>query len=108
MRHGIRRVSAIVATAAGLSITACGHKQDTTATAGGDVAYPSASTSPAGTPTTDPATPVAVGPTAQVPVHHSKLKGALIGAAAGHMLGGHAVAGAAAGALLQHERNKHP
>jgi hypothetical protein len=108
MRKGVRRVSAIVATAAGLSVAACGHKQDTTATAGGDVAYPSSSTSPAATPTTDPATPVAVGPTAQVPVHHSKLKGALIGAAAGHVLGGHAVAGAAAGALLQHERNKHP
>ena len=39
--------------------------------------------------------------------HNSKLAGAAIGAAAGHMLGGHAVAGAAAGALIQHERNKH-
>ncbi|NUQ20183.1 MAG: hypothetical protein HOQ09_04400, partial [Gemmatimonadaceae bacterium] len=39
--------------------------------------------------------------------HHSKLAGAAVGAAAGHMLGGHAVAGAAAGALIQHERNKH-
>lgn len=108
MRTGIRRVSAIVATAAGLSVAACGHKQDTTATAGGDVAYPSALAPAVASPTTDSATPVAVGPTAQVPVHHSKLKGALLGAAAGHMLGGHAVAGAAAGALLQHERNKHP
>ena len=27
---------------------------------------------------------------------------------AGHMLGGHAVAGEAAGAILQHARNKHP
>jgi hypothetical protein len=38
--------------------------------------------------------------------HHSKLKGALVGAAAGHMLGGHAKAGAVAGALVQHHRNK--
>ena len=40
-------------------------------------------------------------------VHHSALAGAAVGAAAGHMLGGHAVLGAAAGALIQHERNKH-
>ncbi|HEV7993818.1 MAG TPA: hypothetical protein VGP25_18465 [Gemmatimonadaceae bacterium] len=38
--------------------------------------------------------------------HHSKLAGAAVGAAAGHVLGGHAVAGAAAGALVQHARNK--
>jgi hypothetical protein len=53
---------------------------------------PTASTTPVDTPAT---------------THHSKLAGALVGAAAGHMLGGHAVAGAAAGALIQHERNKH-
>jgi hypothetical protein len=39
------------------------------------------------------------------PKHHSKLKGAVVGAAAGHMLGHHAVAGAAAGAMIQHHRN---
>ena len=39
--------------------------------------------------------------------HHSKVTGAVMGAVAGHMLGGHAVAGAAAGALIQHGRNKH-
>ena len=38
--------------------------------------------------------------------HHSKIKGALVGAAAGHMMGGHAKAGAVAGALVQHHRNK--
>lgn len=38
--------------------------------------------------------------------HHSKLGGALVGAAVGHVLGGHAVAGAAAGAMVQHARNK--
>ena len=44
--------------------------------------------------------------TAPVAQHHSKLKGALVGAAAGHVLGGHAKAGAVAGALVQHHRNK--
>lgn len=45
---------------------------------------------------------------AAVPVqkHHSKLKGALVGAAAGHMLGHHAKAGAVAGVLWQHHKNK--
>jgi hypothetical protein len=38
--------------------------------------------------------------------HHSVLGGALVGAATGHVLGHHALAGAAAGALVQHERNK--
>lgn len=39
------------------------------------------------------------------PKHHSKLKGALVGAVAGHALGGHAKGGAVAGALVQHHRN---
>lgn len=39
--------------------------------------------------------------------HHSVLGGAIAGAAAGHVLGKHAVAGAVAGAVIQHERNKH-
>ena len=47
-------------------------------------------------------------PHAAAPVqkHHSKLKGALVGAAAGHMLGHHAKSGAVAGALWQHHKNK--
>ena len=45
-------------------------------------------------------------PAAPVAKHHSKLKGALVGAAAGHMLGGHAKSGAVAGALWQHHKNK--
>ena len=45
-------------------------------------------------------------PSAPVAKHHSKLKGALVGAAAGHMLGGHAKSGAVAGALWQHHKNK--
>ena len=44
--------------------------------------------------------------TQPAPKHHSKLKGAMVGAAAGHVLGGHAKAGAVAGALYQHHRNK--
>ena len=40
--------------------------------------------------------------------HHSKLKGAVVGAVVGHAMGHHALAGAAVGALAQHERNKHP
>ena len=57
------------------------------------------------------ALPLSAGPVfgqaAQQPVakHHSKLKGALVGAAAGHMLGGHAKAGAVVGVLVQHHRN---
>lgn len=38
--------------------------------------------------------------------HHSKVKGALVGAAAGHVMGGHAKAGAVVGAMVQHHRNK--
>jgi hypothetical protein len=42
----------------------------------------------------------------QAPRHHSKLKGAVAGAAVGHVLGGHAKAGAVAGVIVQHHRNK--
>lgn len=38
--------------------------------------------------------------------HHSKIKGALLGAAAGHVLGGHTKSGAVIGAMVQHHRNK--
>lgn len=104
MRNKLKTFTAIAATAAGLTVGACGgHKQDAS-TAGGEVANPPAygSAPAAGTPTTGTA------PVAQAAPHHGKLKGALIGAAVGHVLGGHAVAGAAAGAMIQHERNKHP
>jgi hypothetical protein len=95
VRNGIRKFGALVAASAGLTLGACGHKENTR-TAAGDIGTPPSYSAPAADSTdVDPA-------------HHSKLKGALIGAAAGHVLGGHAMAGAAAGALLQHERNKHP
>lgn len=45
-------------------------------------------------------------PAAPQAKHHSKLKGALVGAAAGHAMGGHAKSGAVVGAMVQHHRNK--
>ena len=39
------------------------------------------------------------------PKHHSKLKGAMVGAVAGHAMGHHAKMGAVTGALVQHHRN---
>lgn len=95
-----RNKTALVALAfSGLSLTACGHKQETAAVDNG-AAVPATTTSPAGEPQT------ATTDTTQN--HHSLLKGALVGAAAGHVAGHHAIAGAAVGALVQHERNKHP
>jgi outer membrane lipoprotein SlyB len=46
--------------------------------------------------------------TALTPQHHSKVKGALLGAVAGGLIAGKrgAMAGAAAGAEMQHHRNK--
>lgn len=99
MRNRMHQFSAVILTASTISLAACGRGSDAnTNAAGGDVsATPSA--------TTTPPAPVVVD-TVQTR-HHSKLAGAMVGAAAGHMLGGHAVAGAAAGALIQHERNEH-
>ena len=45
-------------------------------------------------------------PSAPTAKHHSALKGAVVGAAAGHVLGHHAVAGGVVGAMVQHHRNK--
>ncbi|HEX4683464.1 MAG TPA: hypothetical protein VH277_12180 [Gemmatimonadaceae bacterium] len=108
MQNRLKAYATIVTAAATMSLAACGggSKSDYngTNTSAGDVAPPAASTV---TPSTAaPATEASVDTTA--PDHHSKLKGALVGAAAGHFLGHHALAGAAAGALIQHERNKHP
>ena len=38
--------------------------------------------------------------------HHSKIKGAIVGAVAGKAAGGHTKMGAVAGAMVQHHRNK--
>jgi zona occludens toxin (predicted ATPase) len=73
---------------------------------GGSKAASDTSTSQVTTDTTlAQSQPVAAGDTTYQ--HHSVLGGAVAGAAAGHVLGHHAIAGAAVGALVQHERNKH-
>ena len=98
-----------LALAASMSLAACG-KSNNASTSGGEVATPAYNT-PSATSTSSSATmdsSAAMTATTTPAKHHSKLAGAAIGAVAGHMLGGHAVAGAAAGALIQHERNKHP
>ena len=95
MRNRIERVVAVALTASSVALAACGHGDNRQVnTSRGDVASP---------------TPGYAADTAATaaPKHHSKLAGAAMGAVAGHMLGGHAVAGAAAGAIIQHERNKH-
>jgi outer membrane lipoprotein SlyB len=92
--------SAALLVSAALPVAGCGgHKDPNTSTATGEVAPPS-SAIPAGTSPTVSAAPA--------PAPHSKVKGAIVGAAIGHVLGGHAMAGAAAGAIIQHERNKRP
>ncbi len=98
----IGRVAAILLTAGSITATACGGGKSTTA--GGDAAMPPNATTNTAAPVTAAAPTMADTTTFK---HHSKLGGAMAGAAAGHMLGGHAIAGAAAGALIQHERNKH-
>jgi len=101
MKFRSSTIRAIVAAGSLSALAACGHKNDQQAA--GDVATPGSAAVPVAPATGNP-TVVADSTT---PDHHSKLGGALVGAAAGHMLGGHAVAGAAVGALVQHERNKH-
>jgi hypothetical protein len=101
MRHRYRNI-ATLALGATFVVGACGrsHDESRTNTAGGEVV----------TPVTTPSANAQVGsaPVDTAPAkHHSKLGGAAAGAAAGHVLGGHAVMGAAAGAMIQHERNKH-
>ncbi len=96
--------SAIIIASASLSMAACGGGHDNSA----NVPAASTTVSPS-VATPDANAPVATAPMADTVAHghHSKLAGAALGAAAGHMLGGHAVAGAAVGAIVQHERNKH-
>ena len=104
MRNRFHHLALSILAAGSVALTACGGHdvKNSSTTAGGDVSA-TPGTMPAATPSAS--TPMAMD-TART-AHHSKLGGALAGAAAGHMLGGHAVAGAAVGALVQHERNKH-
>ena len=116
MQRRIRTVTALVLAAASLPIAACGHGNNTQQAAAGDLAPPAAS-QPSDTsvaPVVSPSSPYSANPavtpestTMVAPRHHSAVKGALIGATAGHFAGHHAILGAAAGALVQHERNKH-
>jgi len=102
MQHRLETFAMSLSTVAMICAAACGHSSNANTTAnsaGGDLAPPASSVSA-------PATTDVSADTTQD--HHSKFKGALVGAAAGHVLGHHALAGAAVGALVQHERNKHP
>lgn len=106
MQRNIRVPVALVFAVAGVSVAACGHGKSEKSAAG-NVAPPS-SVQPTVAPGASYSTPTAGVDTTQAPSkHHSKLAGAAAGAAAGHVLGGHSAVGAAAGALYQHERNKH-
>ncbi len=97
MQHGSRLIAVVALTGA----AACGGGRSDTPSTSQTNTVP-----PAATVQTPVSTPNTVMDTV-TPRHHSKLAGAALGAAAGHALGGHAVIGAAAGALIQHERNKH-
>ena len=78
-----------------------------TSACGGHDSKTPANRADVGTTATPGAAPTSAMPADSAPgTHHSKLGGALVGAAVGHVLGGHAVAGAAAGAMVQHARNK--
>lgn len=98
MRSGIRRVAAVLLAAGGLAVTGCGRS------------HQSAS---ANNPTTTNAVYPGTGAPAVAQAdtmrrrHHSIIAGAAAGAVAGHMMGHHAIIGAATGAFIQHERNKH-
>lgn len=93
MRRDFRTTAAIALTVSSLAMAGCGGGRQQS-TSNGDVG--------AGAPAAN-STPVA---DSAVEPHHSKLAGAAVGGVVGHALGGHAVAGAAAGALVQHYRNK--
>lgn len=93
-----RGIAMILLTAGSITATACGRGRSTVA--GVDGASSTNSAAPVTAANTAPADTT-------IATHHSMLGGAAAGAVAGHMLGHHAVLGAAAGALIQHERNKH-
>ena len=99
MRSSFRSYATILTASAALIGTACGGHDKSTTASNGDVATPATNSGYSAQPVTRvDSTPAS---------HHSKIGGALAGAVAGHALGGHAVLGAATGALVQHERNKH-
>jgi hypothetical protein len=87
--NAINRTAALLLASSTLAVAGCGKKDYSS-----DNSTPVAQTTSADS-------------TAPGYQHHSVLGGAIAGAAAGHVLGKHAVAGAVAGAVIQHERNKH-
>lgn len=98
MRNRVQHIAAIAITAGSIVVAGCGGGGSRqTSNVNGDVAA---------SPSAVSSTPIDSTST-RAPKHHSKLAGAALGAVAGHALGGHAVLGAAAGAMVQHERNKH-
>lgn len=113
MRHTRpRRTAAIPATAATLSLAACGGhsgNNPSAENAAGTSVTPAAANAPAA-PESGTTAAVAPGQTADstTATHHSKLAGAALGAVAGHAVGGTkgAIAGAVIGAEIQHHRNK--
>ena len=101
-----RRIAPTLLAAATFSLAACGgHGNNTQPADNTPNVTPATTTAPApGTAaTTQP-----MADTATTAKHHSKLAGAALGAAAGHVVGGRRgmVAGAIIGAEVQHHRNK--
>ena len=98
MGSGVRRSAVVLLTALALAVTGCGRRAGTPP--GQHVTVTNATYPGVGAPA------VAVD-TLRRGHHHSIIAGAAAGAVAGHMMGHHAIIGAATGALIQHERNKH-
>ncbi len=98
MRDMIRRYAALLVTGGALTVAGCGGGHQAT---GNNPNANNATYAGTGAPAVAPAD------TMRARHHHSILAGAAAGAVAGHMAGHHALIGAATGALVQHERNKH-
>jgi len=101
MPYALRNALAFTLLPFCLMVGACGRhgRNETKNTSGGEVSSPASTGAYNAAPTTTSSAPA--------PEHHSKMKGALIGAAVGHAAGKHGMAGAAAGAMIQHKKNKH-
>lgn len=101
----LRRLPHVLAFAGAVAFTAaCGGSDS----ARSDAARTNAAANAPGTTPTTVQTSNGMTDTAISPQHHSKAKGALLGAVAGGLIAGKrgAMAGAAAGAEMQHHRNK--
>ena len=105
MRNRFRLHAAVLLTSASLAATACGGDKNR-----GTSTVPAAPVATTPAPTAGAPAPVTAAPAAApvTPEHHSKLGGAAAGAVAGRVIGGNKgmLIGAAAGAYVQHRRNK--